>query len=230
MSLVRLLIKVCFLAASISAYAQSMVQGYCPDSKGQVLEYVRKNNSDGSFKWRHTIKVTDVKESGSYLDFTSKSVFSKSNGKPLYRREVVETYRVDKKTGNLQMEVGSAMASYIKAVTGLNASAENVYSGLPADLKPGDILPDVSAQVNLGPLTYKLHVFDRKVLRRETISVPAGTFECLVISENKTETGPGHNRSVTNITWYSKGVGYVRHDTYIKEKLDTSEKLVNINR
>ena len=105
-----------------------------------------------------------------------------------------------------------------------------MFSSLPADAQPGDVLPSVFAQAKVGPLTYDLKITDRKILRHETLVVPAGTFECVVLEEHKVESGPGHNRDVINHTWYSKGVGYVRHDSYIKGKLDTSEILNSITK
>ena len=50
----------------------------------------------------------------------------------------------------------------------------------------------------------------------------------MVVEEHKVESGPGHHRDVTNLTWYSKGIGYVRHDTFVKGVPDTSEILYSI--
>ena len=214
------------LAAAVMLCGGSVkAQGYFLDSPDVTLEYVRHTVQDGKLKWRHTVRVIDVVEGDNMVRYTTESVFSKPNGKPLYRDAVLETTAVDKRTGNLNMDVGAAMASYVKARTGINATSSGVLSSLPAGIEPGDTLQPVAAQVKVGPLTYSLTVINRKVLRRETISVPAGTYDCIVVSEDKTEKGPGHNRSVTTLTWYSKGVGYVRHDTYINGKLDTKEVL-----
>ena len=212
------------MLAGIRAYAES----YFLDRSDVTLEYVRSEAGDGKFTWRHAVNVIDVKDTGTHIKYTTESFFTKENGKPLYRSVVTETAIVDKLSGDVSLDVGGVMASYIKARTGLNASSTGKHSILPAAMEPGDTLAPVVAHAKVGPLTYKLVVSERKVLRRETITVPAGTFDCIVVSENKLETGPGHNRYVTNVTWYSKGVGYVRHDTYIKGKLDTSEILNSI--
>ena len=96
-------------------------------------------------------------------------------------------------------------------------------------MKPGDILPDANCTVKAGLLQYKVSVTQRKVLRLETLKTPAGEFECTVVSEHKVEKGPGRNRETTALTWYSTGVGMVRHDTYDKRlKLETSEILCRI--
>ena len=75
----------------------------------------------------------------------------------------------------------------------------------------------------------KITVIQRQVLRFETITTPAGTYNCIVIREQKSEKGMGRNRHTIADTWYSKGIGMVRHDTYnLKMELLTSEILTGI--
>lgn len=203
-------------------------QGYFCDKKGTSMEYVRKQVKDGSFVWRFTGTVTSVLDNGRYKDVTTESLFTKQNGKPLYSSPVIQSVRVDNETGEISIDVAGAMASYIKARAGLTATCGKVYSSLSADAKPGDELESVYAQAKVGPLTYNLAITERKILRFETLSVPAGSFDCIVVEEHKVESGPGHHRDVINHTWFCKGVGYVRHDSYIDGKLDTSEILYSI--
>jgi len=203
-------------------------QGYFCDRKGATVEYVRKEVKDGSFVWRFKGTVIEVTEADGYINCTTESMFTKQNGKPYYKSSVIQSVRIDKQSGDVSIDVAGAMASYIKARAGLTATCTSVFSTLPAGAQPGDVLEPVNAQAKVGPLTYDLKITDRKILRRETLSVPAGTFDCIVLEEHKVESGPGHNRDVINHTWYCKGVGYVRHDTYIKGKLDTSEILYSI--
>ena len=206
-------------------YLEAYSQGYFCDRKGAQLEYVRKEVKDGSFVWRIKGTVIDVTDKGDYKDCTTESFFTKQNGKPYYRSSVLQNVRIDNKNKEVSVDVAGVMVSYIQARAGLTADCGSVFSVLPADVQPGDVLESVFAQAKVGPLTYDVKITDRKILRRETLSVPAGTFDCIVLEEHKVESGPGHNRDVINYTWYSKGVGYVRHDTYIKGKLDTSEIL-----
>lgn len=228
MKLIRTLRKAFVQGALLLVCTGLWAQGYFLERTDVTLEYVRRSVADSKISWRHTVSVADVTETGSHTKYITESLFTKQNGKPLYKTAVIETTLVDKNSGSVSLDVGGAMASYVKARTGLNATSTSVLSVLPASIAPGDTLMPVVAYTKVGPLTYKVIVSERKVLRRETISVPAGTFDCIVVSENKSETGPGHNRYVTNISWYSKGIGYVRHDTYVKGKLDTSEVLESI--
>ena len=205
--------------------AQEKQEMVC-DREGARMEYVRKETGDGSFRWRHVLVVTSSVESGPLRTVTTSSAFLKSNGRPLYKSDVTERFTIT--ADDVSADMGEAMASYVKARTGLNATGSGTLSVLPAGIQPGDTLPPVVAQTKVGLLTYNVKVTERKVLREETVSVPAGTFRCMVVEEHKVESGPGHHRDVTNLTWYSKGIGYVRHDTFVKGVSDTSEILYSI--
>ena len=97
-------------------------------------------------------------------------------------------------------------------------------------MAPGDTLPDVYASVKVLGMTMKITVTQRQVLKFETIATPAGTYDCIVIREKKLEKGLGRNRHTIADTWYSKGIGMVRHDTYnLQLELQTSEILTAIH-
>lgn len=224
----RLKVLLYLLAVSVSVCGQSHVSGYGLDKENVTLVYVRNNVSDGTVEWRHKVHVVGVKDQGKTVRYTTESEFTKANGKPLYKSSMQEFFNVEKETGNIMFDVSATMVSYIKGRIGINATSEGILSSFPSALNPGDMLDEVSGQAKVGPLTYTVTVSERKVLRHETITVPAGKYDCVVIQEHKVESGPGHNRDVINISWYCKGIGYVRHDTYIKGKLDTSEVLESI--
>lgn len=204
-------------------------QCYCPDSEGTTLEYVRKYVKDGKFCWRHMLTVTGVEDVDGKRKVTTSSRFLKVNGKPLYDSDVLETVYVDDE-GNVHGNMGDAVASYVKARIGANAIGKGGYSVLPSDMQPGDTLPTVTAKVKVGPLTYTVRVHNRKVLREETISLPGGTFRCMVVKEFRDESCPGYHHEVITDTWYCQNIGYVRHDTYQKGKLVTSEVLYSVKR
>jgi hypothetical protein len=216
-------ILILFLAVPLAAGAQ----GYCCDRQGARLEYVRKNVKDGSTEWRHTMNVKDVSKGSDGNVVTSVSTFVKANGKPYYKGDIIEEV-VLRPNNDVWVDMEAVTINYVKGRFGLNATADAAPSIIPADMAPGDTLPQVTGKGKVSLFTFSYRIWDRKVLRRETISLPAGTFDCVVLQERKLESGPGHNRDVLNHTWYCKGVGMVRHDTYIDGKLDTSETLTQI--
>jgi hypothetical protein len=51
-----------------------------------------------------------------------------------------------------------------------------------------------------------------------------------VVREFKTEKAPLHKKQLWNDSWYVRGVGYVRHDTYDKNmRMLSSEILMRID-
>jgi len=202
-------------------------QGYYCDRQGARLEYVRKISKNGETEWRHILNIKEVTKGADGSVVTSFSTFLKANGKPYYKGDIREQV-ILKPNNDVWVDMEQVTIDYIKGRAGLNATAEAAPSILPADMQPGDTLPQVTGKAKVSLLTFTYRIWDRKVLRRETISVPAGTFDCVVLQERKLESGPGHNREVLNHTWYCKGIGFVRHDTYMDGKLDTSEILYSI--
>lgn len=217
------MILLAFVGVALGANAQ----GYCCDRQGATLDFVRKKARTGETEWRHIINVKDVSRGGDGTVVTSVSTFLKANGKPYYKGDIIEQV-VLRENNDVWVDMEAVSVAYIKGRAGLNATAQAAPSILPATMEPGDTLPQVTGKIKVSLLTFSYRIWDRKVLRRETISVPAGTFDCIVLEERKLESGPGHNRDVLNHTWYCKGVGFVRHDTYIDGKLDTSEILNSI--
>lgn len=217
----------CILILFLIVWQSAGAQGYCCDRQGARLEYVRKNIKDGSTEWRHTVNVKEVTKGSDGTKVTSVSTFLKANGKPYYKGDIIEEV-VLKPNNDVWVDMEAVTINYVKGRFGLNATADAAPSIIPADMAPGDTLPQVSGKGKVSLLTFSYRIWDRKVLRRETISLPAGKFDCIVLEEHKLETGPGHNRDVLNHTWYCKGIGMVRHDTYINGKLDTSETLTQI--
>lgn len=135
-----------------------------------------------------------------------------------------------KQDGDVEMDAAQAVAAVFSNILGTrNVRTSGGLTVLPSDMEPGDTLPDVSGSATAGPVSMKVDVTGRKVLRRETLTTAAGTFDCIVVQEHKVEKGSLRNRVTTAQTWYARGVGMVRHDTYDKHmELETTEVLVKI--
>ena len=58
--------------------------------------------------------------------------------------------------------------------------------GIPAELAVGMTLPDYDVSVKVMFVTTKMNCKDRKVTARETVTTPAGSFDCFVVEEKTT--------------------------------------------
>ena len=105
-----------------------------------------------------------------------------------------------------------------------NTDADTEITGknlvVPNELEVGQSLPETDMNMDIMAGTIKMNFgakrFNRKVVGTETVTVPAGTFDCVIINED-TElklliSKKGHTK-----TWLAKGVGTVKEEEYNKK-------------
>jgi len=90
---------------------------------------------------------------------------------------------------------------------------------LPNDLQVGQTLKDahMNMAINMGGMTMNMRVdmSNRKVDKKESITTPAGTFDCFALSyDNETKMGLKMQFKIKE--WISEGVGVVRSESYNK--------------
>lgn len=222
----RNVLLLCAVVCSFAASASSPKQAYFCCSEGARLQYERTVVADGTLRWRHEMSIGHCSEDGS---IAYSSTFTKPGGGVMYGGPVLLKLRI-LPGGDVEMDAAQAVAAVFANVLGArNVKSAGGATVLPAGMKPGDRLPDVLSSVSAGLASMKVDVTERQVLRKEALATPAGTFDCIVVQEHKVEKGTLRNRVTTAQTWYARGVGMVRHDTYDKHmKLETSEVLVRI--
>ncbi|MCK0191616.1 hypothetical protein [Arenibacter sp. F20364] len=88
----------------------------------------------------------------------------------------------------------------------------------PTQLKPGMELPDagMTMTMSMGAMNMKTEVemTNRKVEKKETITVPAGTFDCYVIYSDNRSKMMMIDKNYPNRSWISEGVGTVKTESY----------------
>jgi hypothetical protein len=100
---------------------------------------------------------------------------------------------------------------------------------LPNDLSVGQTLPDATmeAQINMSGINMNMSVMmtDRKVTAQESITTPAGTFDCYVLEYTNT-IKMGVNQRGSAKQWIAKGVGLVKQEDYNRRGKVTSSSLL----
>lgn len=222
----RLLCCIIFAATALTAVAGPQDAYFCT-TEGAKLHYERTETDSGALRWRHVMSIDSVKGG----DVSYNSLFTKPGGGRMYGGPVRLNVKISD-SGDVKMDVAQSVASvFANMFGGRNVKSEGAETVLPAHMKPGDVLKDASGTATAGLASMKVDVSERKVLRKETLTTPAGTFDCVVVREHKVEKGTLRNRVTTADTWYARGVGMVRHDTYDKHmKLETSEVLIKIDK
>lgn len=205
---------------SLKVYAQEKI-GYFPIQKGtkyEVTTYDKKNKVTN-------VTISEVIESNSTNALVH--VISKDDkGKELLNSNIdvnlmPEGIEPDQKK-LIEAEVSSRMTD---PTVKTNVTGNNLI--IPYELTIGQSL--ASNEIVLHIITSAMNMkmifktFDRKVVAQEKITVPAGTFDCMVITANL-ETKLLVLKKSTVKMWIAKGVGMVKQETYSSNgKVDKTE-------
>ncbi len=227
--ILKVLLLTILSLSSTEMAAQENTPYFC-NKANTTLEYTR-TTAGGEIKWYHTMTIKEVSNNTDTTAINYTSYIQNRKHKPYYGKEPAELSATVIKQGVI-LNVAESVAAVFRTLFPGNTriSSTGGESALPTNMAPGDTLPDVYASVKVLGMTMKITVTERQALRFETITTPAGTYHCIVIREKKVEKGMGRNRHTIADTWYSKGTGMVRHDTYnLQLELQTSEILTTIH-
>ncbi len=101
--------------------------------------------------------------------------------------------------------------------------------GIPAELTVGMKLPDYKMTVRIMFMKMTVNCKNRKVVGREELSTPAGTFDCFIVEETTSVRTMMTNTKATSRTWYARGLGMVRRELMEGKKLASTTQLTAIH-
>lgn len=90
---------------------------------------------------------------------------------------------------------------------------------IPSAFQVGQALKDLTYQIKMSMsgvtmMNRSFDVKDRKVEAQESVTTPAGTFDCYKVSFNTTSEGGIGSGTVKSVIWYAKDVGMVKMENY----------------
>lgn len=129
----------------------------------------------------------------------------------------------------MEVRNGSAMISLGQGSIDLTATDPELMR-IPNQLAVGYKLPLGEMIVDLGGLRVKSTITENEVVDREEITTPAGTFKCYVVKQTSEGRVMGIKSSTTIKTWYARGIGAVKTETYSKGDLISSSVLTSIKK
>lgn len=218
------IITLLILLITLSAWSQGCSKFY-PFSEGTTSQ-ITTTGKNGKVAAITNYHVSSVSQQGS-AEVASMTV--QMNDK---RGELISESKYDMHcTGNaVSIDMNSMMSPQIfeqfkdaeMEVTGTNVV-------LPNDLVAGQKLPDanVHVKINLSGINMNMDVSmtDREVVGTESVTTPAGTFDCFVITYTS-HLKMGVNQTGSAKQWISEGVGLVKHEDYNKRGKVTSSSLL----
>ena len=204
------------LAFTLSSTAQSGCSKYYPFYEGAVSQlslYNAKGKQEGMVEY-HVLTVTNNGESET-ANMAMKLIDDK--GQEISVSEYSATCSDDVVSIDfkslMRPEMLSGFGDVDAEVTGTNMD-------LPNKLSVGQTLPDSEMNIKISLSGIKMNmntlITDRKVIDKETITTPAGTFECYVITQSMQMKSMASNQKSTSKTWIAEGVGVVKSEDYKK--------------
>ncbi|MCQ0112554.1 hypothetical protein SAMN04487906_2164 [Zhouia amylolytica] len=207
----------------IGSYSLSLAQdceGYYPMTEGIQFEtknYDKKNRLKSTNQ--HVVK--EVFEKDGQTIAVVHTITTDDKGEELINTQ----YEVVCEGGNITVNTLKILKEKLTATLSENdsdaeANVTGTNSVMPNNMRVGQELPDSTMEMEIMAGSVKMDFgvksFNKKVVAEETINVPAGTYDCMVVTEH-TETKMMITKKTTSKLWYAKGVGLVKQEEYNKK-------------
>ncbi|MAP54517.1 hypothetical protein [Altibacter sp.] len=218
------------LISTSFVWSQNSCSKFYPFSEG-VTSQITTYNKKGDVAAIVNYKVTNVSSNGSAETATMFSTIEDHKGE----RIAETTYDVTCRDNVVSIDFKSMMNPQIFEQFGemkYDISGTNI--DLPNDLSVGQSLPDadMKMKIDMGGINMNMNVAmkDRNVVGKESVTTPAGTFECFVITYTS-EVKMGMNQTGTAKQWIAEGVGMVKQEDYNnKGKVMSSSLLTSFSK
>jgi hypothetical protein len=201
-----------------TGYSQIDCKPYIPTEKGTIWE-ITNYTAKGKISGRIVYELLDKVENGNEITFTVKNTSYDKKDKEIY----VNTFEAKCVDGKFEFDMtykmdGAAMQSYQNMDIEVDASKFEIPD---MNESPGTQLEDGTLAVTIGSggglgLTMTVFVTDRIVEAQENITTPAGSFDCIVLTQ-KVSTKLIIRVQGSSKEWYSENIGMVRSESYNKK-------------
>ncbi|TVR39459.1 MAG: hypothetical protein EA394_09605 [Bacteroidia bacterium] len=222
-----------FLMIPFVAFSQ-MCNYYLPlvENTGLVYEhYDQRDRLEGS----QTITIKQVETEGDRIIATLATEQFDRRNRPQFEAE----YNIVCEGNILYIDMESLLnEAMLEGFKDMDMQIEGDGIIFPTDMRVGETLPDASMNISIRSggmqmAEMQIRITDREVLSKETVTVPAGTFEAFKISyvthfETRAMGIPIRSRS-KSIEYHAENVGLVRSETYNeRDRLQGSQVLSRV--
>lgn len=200
-----------------TTYAQTDCRPYVPTNKGATWE-ITNYNAKGKVQGTVSYELIDKVVSGNDVTFKIRAIAKDKKGEDVYTNE----FEAVCKDGKFDFGMAFKMdGNQLKAYEDMDVQVDASKFEIPDMNAPaGTTLDDSTLSINVdtGIMAVKMNIeiTDRKVEKREELTTPAGTFDCVVLSQTI------YTKMMVKVTasskeWYSENVGMVRSESYNKK-------------
>jgi hypothetical protein len=212
----RSLIVLCAALGLSYALPAQNCGSYYPMVEGATFEYTnynKKGKKEGVAKY----KVSEVNTSGDVTDATMAIEMVDEKGKEIYKTD----YKFSCTGNAVSIDYESLVpSSTLQQFEDMEMDISGTDLELPNDLSVGQELPDANVTIKVSMsginMNTTVDMINRKVEKQESVTTPAGTFDCYVIYNDNKMKAMMVKSTLGSRVWYSEGVGMIKQESYKK--------------
>lgn len=224
----------------ISICGQAQCNEYFDYKPGMVMQ-MGNYNSKGKLIGKQRMAIKKVQNQGSKSIIEVEVTLWDDKEKEIY--EGINHFECDNGVFKMDLTSLAVNNSNMSQVEGLEAKLEGDKLFYPNNLSAGQKLPDAAFTLTMSSTNAVMNsmmskgqtfqIVNRKVEAKESVTTPAGSFDCFKISSNTNMTmavGPiTKNVKISSIDFLSSKVGIVRTESYDeKGKLTGYSELISL--
>ena len=205
-------------------------EGFFPMNKGSIMETTTFNEK-GKSQTVSTITIQDIVSTGNGVKLSIHADIVDEKGKSVSSAD----YDAKCSNGSFSIDMKSMLSpEQLKSSKDMTVTIDADDIVYPLDFTVGEMLKDAHLKMNVSMNNMNMpgttiDITNRKIEGKETITTPAGSFECLKISSNiKIKNIIGYE--MKSIEWISKGNGVIRTESYRGDKMKGYSLLTKLSK
>lgn len=212
----KLLFIIAFYTLTI-IHVSAQCNSFYPIKEGKYWE-LENYSAKNKFTGKTTQEITSLKENSNGFEATMATKIFNDKGKEVSKADL----QIICDKGTIIMDMRNFISQeQIKSFSSVQTKIETENLEFPDKLTAGQTLKDGSITISSVdsslPMKMTFIISDRKVEGKESITTPAGTFDCYKISNRITvqnQMGINMTFKMTSRDWISEKVGMVKTETY----------------
>lgn len=214
-----LLLPLALLSMAFAPKPDTGCEGYYLVKTGVTLEYEDYNAKD-KLQSSHSATVTKLEEVEGVLNATMHGIFKDDKGKVTNEGD----YNFTCKNGEITIDMRAFMSQQMEAYEDMEMTIDQTNLVYPSTFQEGQTLPDGSLTMKVTSngmviMNMTMTITERKIEKFESITTPAGTYECVKMSQVNNMNMGFMSTKTKSIDWISLGIGSVRSESYDKNNV-----------
>lgn len=225
----KLIVPILLLIATLQINAQSGCSKFYPfqeGTKAEITSYDKKGKTAAVVDY----VVLNKTQTANGEVATMKSSVKDEKGKLIAETE----YDVTCDGTKISIDYNSMVSPMImEQFQNMEYDISGIDLEIPNNLSVGQELPDAEMNMKISMaginMNMDLTITNRKVIAKEDVTTPAGTFNCFVITYDMT-TKMGMTQTSNSKQWIAEGVGMVKQEDYQRGKVASSSVLTKFSK